>query len=266
VFRRTALIATILFWLAAFLPATAGAVQQVKLTAGFSPNRLGASTTVRFGFSIASTTTRVPSAVTDVQLELPAGMGLGTTDLGEATCDPAMLFADGPDGCSPNSRMGYGNATVEIPTEFDPAKISAYVTVYMAVPHEEHTTLLLYTETRSPVYSQFVFPSELLQTGGIYGAELHTSLPLIASWPEGPPIAIVHMETTLGPSHLTYYTRRHGKVVAYKPEGMAVPDRCPRGGFPFRASYRFGDGSTAAATTRVPCSLRRAARATLRHR
>ncbi len=265
-FRRTVLIATIPFWLAAFLPAAARAGQKVKLTAGFSPNRPGASTTVSFGFDITSTTSRLPSALTDVQLELPAGMGLGTTDLGEETCNPAMLFADGPDGCSPNSRMGYGDAAVEVPNEFGPARFSANVTVYMAVPHEEHTTLLLYAETRYPVYSQFVFPSELLQTGGLYGAKLHTSLPLIASWPEGPPIAIVHMETTLGPSHLTYYARRHGKVVSYKPEGMAVPDRCPRGGFPFSARYRFGDGSTTAATTRVPCSPRRAARATPRHR
>lgn len=256
---RRAITTALTLALAAVLPAQAAAIEKVKLNASFSPDRLGASTTVHFGFTIKSSTSRVPPAVTDVQLFLPAGMGLGNTDLGEATCNPELLLTLGPAaGCSPNSRMGLGTATVEIPTEFDPAQISAYVTVYMTVPHEEHTTLLLYAETRTPVEAQFVFPTQLLPTTGAYGAEMHTEMPLIASWPEGPPASIIHMETSLGPSELTYYTRRHGKVVGYKPEGMAVPEHCPRGGFPFHADYRFSDGTTAEATTRIPCPPSRA--------
>lgn len=242
--------------LAAFLSAssTAKASQVVKLRASFSPDRLGASTTIRLGFNISSTAGATPSPVTDVQIELPAGMGLGTTDLGEATCNPARLLEFGPEGCSPNSRMGVGSAMVEIPIAFaESPKYHAFVTVYMGVPKEEHTTLLIYAETRTPVYGQYLFPSELLPTTGIYGAEIHTAMPLIPTWPEGPPAVIVHMETTLGPSHLTYFTRRHGKIVPYAPEGMAVPERCPRGGFPFRAIYHFDDGSTTSATTKVSC-------------
>jgi hypothetical protein len=251
--RRTLGIAAVMFLLAILAPSPAGASQRVKLKASFSPDRLGASTTIHFGFNITTTTGAVPSPVTDVQIDLPAGMGLGTTNLGEETCDPAMLLADGPAGCSPNSRMGFGNASVEIPVEIEHPKFYAFVTVYMGVPEKQHTTMLLYAETRTPVVGQFLFPSELLPTSGIYGAELHTAMPLIPTWPEGPPAVIVHMETTLGPSHLTYYAHRHGKLVPYTPEGMAVPERCPHGGFPFHAAYRFDDGSTAAATTSVPC-------------
>jgi hypothetical protein len=245
-------MATIIAVLGVILIPTASAEEHVALKAGFAPDQLGASTTIHLGFDVTSTTGGVPSPVTDVQLELPAGMGLGTTDLGEETCDPAMLFAIGGNGCPPNSQMGLGNASVEIPVAESP-RIYAFVTIYMGVPQDHHTTLLLFAETRTPVAGQFLFPSELLPTNGIYGAKIHTTMPLIPTWPDGPPAVIVHMETTLGPSHLTYYTHRHGRLVAYTPEGLAVPERCPLGGFPFHAIYHFYDGSIVSATTSVPC-------------
>src|ERR1700691_1305613 len=235
------------------IPSTASAKEHVVLKAGFAPDHLGASTTIHLGFDITSSTGGVPSPVTDVQLDLPAGMGLGITDLGEETCNPAMLFAVGFTGCSPNSQMGYGNARVEIPVAEARIKIHAFVRIYMGVPQDRHTTLLIYAETRSPVVGNFLFPSELLPTAGIYGAQIHTRMPLIPTWVDGPPAVIVHMETTLGPSHLTYYRRQRGKRVAYTPEGLAVPERCPRGGFRFRATYHFYDGSVVSPTTHVPC-------------
>lgn len=255
--RPTAVITTIICLLGVLTPTIARAAEQVKLKASFTPDRLGASTTIHFSFTIASTTGGVPSPVSDVQIDLPAGMGLGTTNLGEAICNPAKLMSVGPEGCSPNSKMGLGNASVEMLVGTQHLRFYAFVTVYMGIPRKQHTTMLIYAETRTPVAGQFLFPSELLPTTGIYGAELHAALPLIPTWPDGPPVAMVHMETTLGPSHLTYYTQRHGKLVPYTPEGMAVPERCPRGGFPFRAIYHFDDGSTTSATVRVPCPRRR---------
>ncbi len=251
--RRGAIILGILVLLGISIPGTAAASQKVRLKASFSPDHLGGSTTISLAFDIFSTTGGLPSPVTDVQIDLPAGMGLGTTDLGEETCDPSTLFELGPSGCSPNSRMGLGNAMVEIPVGNAP-KFHANVTVYMGKPVNHHTTMLIYAETVTPVYGQFVFPSELLPvTSGAYGAQLNTAMPLIPTWPGGPPAVIVHMETTLGPRHLTYYTRKHGKLVGYRPEGMAVPERCPRGGFAFRANYHFQDGTSTSATTSVPC-------------
>lgn len=249
--RLVVLLAVVLLGLV--VPGAAGASQIVTLNASFSPYRLGRSTTISLGFNVTSTTDSVPSPVIDVKIDLPAGMGLGTTDLGEETCNPEALLILGPNGCSPNSRMGLGNATVEVPTKTDPPTFDAGVIVYMGKPVEHHTTMLIYAETVTPVYGQYLFPSELLPATGAYGAQLNTAMPLIPTWPEGPPAAIVHLETTLGPSHLIYYTHRHGKLVSYRPEGMAVPEHCPRGGFPFRAIYHFQDGSSTSATTVVPC-------------
>lgn len=251
-FRSNVVIAVVV--LLAANPSTGDAAQQARLHARFSPDRRGASTTIHFGFDITSTTGGVPSPVTDVRVDLPAGMGLGVTDLGEETCTSIALATFGPSGCSPNSRMGLGNATVEIPVGSKRYKFYAGVTIYMSVPQREHTTFLISAEILTPIYGQWLFRSELLPSGSdAYGAELNTAMPLIGTWPQGPFAVITHMETTLGPSHLTYYTRRHGKRVAYSPEGMAVPEHCPRGGFPFRATYHFADNSTTTATTSIPC-------------
>ena len=50
-----------------------------------------------------------------------------------------------------------------------------------------------------------------------------------------------------------YYTHAHGTTVAFHPQGVSVPLRCPRGGFPFSASFTFLDGTSAEAKSTVPC-------------
>ena len=69
----------------------------------------------------------------------------------------------------------------------------------------------------------------------------------------GPVVSIVSVTSTIGPAHLTYYKRVHGKRVAFSPRGVSVPERCPHGGFRFAASFGFQDGSSTSATTTVPC-------------
>ena len=74
------------------LPATAGAAQTVTLHTSFSPDRLGASTTIGFGFQIASTSGGLPSPLTGLSLHLPPGIDYVTTTLGLSICQPASLL------------------------------------------------------------------------------------------------------------------------------------------------------------------------------
>jgi hypothetical protein len=60
------------------------------------------------------------------------------------------------------------------------------------------------------------------------------------------------MHLTLG-GHLTYYERVHGRTIAYHPAGIGLPRSCPRGGFPFGATFSFLDGQHASARTKVAC-------------
>jgi hypothetical protein len=95
--------------------APTGAAQTVRLTAGFSPERLGAGTTVSLGFQIAARGGEIPSPLTEVAVLYPAELGIGTSSLGLEACSPSQLQAEGLAGCPSNSLMGYGSALIEVP-------------------------------------------------------------------------------------------------------------------------------------------------------
>jgi hypothetical protein len=87
--------------------------------------------------------------------------------------------------------------------------------------------------------------------------QLVTNVPLVSSVPGGPDVSIVSIQSTIGPSHLTYYKHVHGRRVGFHPRGVSVPERCPHGGFPFAAQFAFQDGSQVAASTTVLCPARK---------
>src|ERR1700693_5891392 len=109
-FALVALVALI-----ALLPSRAVAAQTGVLHTSFSPDRLGASTTIGFGFDIAGPNGAPPSPLRSVSLRLPPGINYLTTTLGLAICTPTALLERGLAGCSPNSRLGFGSAYVEVP-------------------------------------------------------------------------------------------------------------------------------------------------------
>jgi hypothetical protein len=250
--RRTWALAAALTLLAC-VPSTALATQSVKLSAGFSPDRPGASTTISFGFQISAEHSQIPSPLTGIDLRYPADLGLGTSDLGLATCLPSSLQIFGPAGCPANSRMGYGSAFAEIP--IGPVLVGepASITLLAGPAQEGHLDFLVYALAEIPVYAQIIFSALLLPEPAPFGGRLHFDVPLVPSLPEAPDVAVVRLRTTLGSRGLTYYERVHGKTIAYRPNGILLPSSCPRGGFPFAANLSFQDGTHAHAATRVPC-------------
>jgi hypothetical protein len=235
------------------LPACAQAAQTVTLHTSFTPDRLGASTTIGFGFTIGSTTGGLPSPLTHVSLRMPKGMNYVTTTLGLAICKPEALVAKGLSGCSPNSRLGYGSAFVEVPFGQGSGREIPEIEALMGPPHDGNIVVLFYANGLAPVYAQIVFAGELLPGEGAFGGNLDTTIPQIPSVTNGPPVSIISVQSTIGPSHLTYYKHVHGKLVGYKPQGISLPLKCPHGGFPFSAQFTFLDGSQVIATHSVPC-------------
>jgi hypothetical protein len=239
------------------VPATAGAAQTVTLHTSFSPDKLGASTTIGFGFKIANVSGGLPAPLTGLSLHLPAGIDYVTTTLGLAICQPANLLARGLGGCSPNSRLGYGSAFVEVPFGQDSGYEIPEIQALMGPPHNGNIVVLFYANGQSPVYAQLVFQGELVSGSNVLGGNLNATIPLIPSVPDGPPVSIVSVQSTIGPSHLTYYTHSHGRKMAFHPKGVSVPLSCPRGGFQFSANFSFADGTSAVANSVVPCPPRR---------
>ena len=239
------------------LPATAGAAQTVTLHTSFSPNKLGASTTIGFGFQIANSNGGLPSPLTGLSLHLPAGIDYVTTTLGLAICQPANLLASGLSGCPPNSRLGFGTARVEVPFGQGSGHEIPDIQALMGPPHDGNIVVLFYANGQEPVFAQIIFQGELVSGSENLGGSLNAAIPLIPSVTNGPPVSIISTQATIGPSHLIYYTHAHGRTVAFHPRGVSEPLRCPRSGFTFSANFTFLDGTSAVAKSIVPCPPRR---------
>jgi hypothetical protein len=236
-----------------WLPSGAGAVPSVTLTAALSPERLGHSTTLHFGFQIAAPEGAVPAPLTRLDVRYPPGFGVAASDLGVETCTAAILEAGGPRSCPADSLIGYGSVLAEVPFGAEVVREPAIVTLVRAPAQSGHTRILFYAEGTNPVSAAIVFSAQLWNASRPFGGEIRIAVPLVPSLPEDPDVAVVRVLSTIGPAHLTYYERLHGRRVAYTPRGIVLPRRCPTGGFPFAATFGFLDGSRATAETRVPC-------------
>lgn len=146
-----------------------------------------------------------------------------------------------PGACWPRSR------SAQVITEH------ATLAVIRAPTQGGHVSMMFYAAGISPVDAQIVFPGQLLPAQAPFGGLLHIDVPLVPSLPEAPDVAVAEIHATLGPQHLTYYHHVRGRYVAYNPQGILLPNRCPRGGFPFAAELGFLDGTSTSAQAVVPC-------------
>jgi hypothetical protein len=228
---------------------SASAAQTARLSAKFTPERLGAQTSMSIGFQILASTS-IPSPLTGVQLRYPANLGLATSGLGTATCEPATLELSGPAGCPRNSIMGSGEASARFRIGPEVFTENASLGVVAGPPQQGLLQLLVSATGISPVATRIVMASVL------HPGEIALAVPLVPSLPEGEDVSVVAVHATLG-GDLTYLERSHGRQVSYRPKGIALPRRCPRGGFPFSARFTFLDATQARARATVRCPARR---------
>jgi hypothetical protein len=218
------------------------------MRAAFTPERLGAATTVSVAFQIVSGG-GAPAALTGVEIAYPRNLGFATSGLGLAACSPIELEVEGPAACPANSHMGYGSALVEIPIGPELVQEAVRLALFAGPSPDGYLHLLVSATGESPVIALVVLSGEL------FPGHLSIVVPPIPSLPEAPYVALVEMHLTLG-GHLTYYEDVRGRSVAYHPAGVGLPSRCPRGGFPFAATFAFLDGSASRARTAVLCPRR----------
>ena len=256
---RTALVAALLGAICVcctWLTMPARSAPTVRLSAALTPERLGAGTTIHFGFTITNEASRAPVPVRQIDLLYPANLGIATSGLGLSTCSAVTLEIQGPPGCPSNSVIGYGSGLVEVPFGPETLQETTRTTTFMAPVQNGRLGLLFYADGESPVSAQLVFPGLVLPAAVPFGGDLNATLPLVPSVPEAPDASLVHLTTTLGPSHITYYEYRKGRTIPYHPRGILLPRACPNGGFRFAARFAFNDGSSASAHTAVGCPHR----------
>jgi hypothetical protein len=192
-------------------------------------------------------------------MHYPSSLGFGVSGLGTATCSEATLHVRGPAGCPANSLMGRGSVVVAIPIGPEAVEEDATVAILRA-PQEGGIVMFFYTEGIEPVYAAVIFTGVLSEGTAPGNEKILVSVPLVQGLPAGPDVAVVGLRATFGPLGLTYYERVRGEFVPYRPRGILLPRRCPRGGFRFSADFAFLDGSHSTARTKVACPASTVAR------
>ncbi len=245
--------------LAAVAEADAGGAggPSATLSAAFRPEHLGAPTTVSFAVSIDPQAGSGPIPLSAVTVSYPSDLGLATSGLGLAACEATVLELEGPEACPPDSEMGVGSALVEVPFGSDIVKETVALAIYAAASRDGYVHMSILAQGSEPVIASSVLAAVL------HPGELLISIPPIASLPGAPYVALVSMHASLGGA-LTYYERVGGRTVAYHPQGIGLPDSCPRGGWKLSASFSFIDGQSSNASTAVPCPHARAASTTVK--
>jgi hypothetical protein len=229
-------------------PTAAHAAQSAKLQVSLSPKRPGASTTLGFGFQIEAPEGAFPAALTQLDVRLPAGMGVDTAGL--ATCSEAKL-EHGSRSCSPGARVGTGRVKVQLLLGTVTRLEIAALTVFNGPREGGHTTLVFDAIGKLPIATQFVFTGVIVP--GSQGDSIEATIPLIPVLPNTPDGAILEMTATLGTRSQTYFRTVGGRRVRFAPKGATLPASCPAGGWPFSATFGFDDGSTASAAAAVGC-------------
>jgi hypothetical protein len=237
-------------------PATARAAaarERVALNVSFTPDRLGSYVSIATSIQVADAVGASPSPVTSFELYLPAGAEIGSSSLGLAICSAAVLSSTGPEGCPQNAQIGTGSAMVTVPFGPELVQERANIVAVMGPPVHEQVVTLLYAEARTPILAQLILPGLLLPDSGAFGERLTSTVPVTATLPGADDAAMTALKLDIDPPGLLYEKVAHEHTVSYHPQGVAIPARCPRGGFPFRAVLHFQNGDTVTSRRTVPC-------------
>ncbi len=226
----------------------ASAQQSATLHVSLKPERLGASTTVSFGFRIAAAAGALPAALTQLDVRLAPGIGVDTRGL--PSCAAGSL-AQGPRGCPSGALVGSGRVQVQVPLGNVVRPESAALSVFNGARRDGHTTLVFYAAGRVPIATQLVFTGVIVPAA--LGQQIEASIPLIPTLPDTPDAAIVEMSASIGTRGRSYDRTVAGRRVRFTPAGATLPAHCPAAGLAFSAEFHFDDGSTASAATTVGC-------------
>jgi hypothetical protein len=256
--RRAAIAALIA--LGAIWPSGALAARgdPVHLAVAFDRGaRLGAPTALQAVLRID--TRRARSPMIAARLLYPESLGILTSGLGLASCrrpagEFAQIILDDPLRCPPNAVLGYGTAIADVRLA-DGQSIPEYAAVTVLAGPLAHGALRLiaYVEGQHPFGARLLYGGALASGVAPFGGALAVDMPAIPSLEGFATILLVEMRLSIGSRAIRYYERTRRGRTAYHPDGVLLPDRCPRHGFPFRLRLSFQDGSHATAAATVPC-------------
>ena len=233
----------------------------IRVVAAFDRDAsLGSSTAV--DVTLRLDPRRLTSApLTEIRFAYPRSLGIVTSGLGLAACtrpeaDFAKVLITGPrlGGCPPNAVMGMGTARALVRLT-DGQEIVEYATVTLLSGPLEHGRLglVVYVDGLRPFGAKLAFAGDVRGARGPYGGELTVRMPVIPGLEHLATVSLMEMRIAIGSPAIRYYERRGGRRVAYRPDGVQLPNACPAHGFRFRARVGFADGSRLGASSVAVC-------------
>jgi hypothetical protein len=199
--------------------------------------------------------------LTEVRLAYPRSLGIVSSGLGLAPCvrspeDFARVLLDAPGlaGCPVNAVMGIGTAFALVRlTDGQVIPEYATVTLLSGALEQGRLGLVVFVDGQRPFGAKLAFAGAVRGAKAPYGGTLSVSMPQVPGIEDLATISLVELRVVIGAHAIQYRERRRGRTVAYHPDGVQLPGRCPAGGFRFKAQVGFSDGTRRTATSVTPC-------------
>jgi hypothetical protein len=201
---------------------------------------LGAGTDVEVHVTISGTEYGgFPSPLTGMAFYAPAGVKV--IPKGFIDCGQSALETDGAAGCPNNSSAGPTGEGLGV-VSFGGDRVNEKVTIQdFFAPNGG---LTFYVEGRTPAYFQVLEKAQWTTASAPYGPKLLIEVPLVETVPGADDASILSFKVKVGAAY-----RKSGKTVSY----LTLPKKCPRGGAPLKAEFKFMSGETVTVADKQPC-------------
>lgn len=257
--RGVAVSSALLLTALAAAPVATAAAPPASLSARFEAGaKLGRASALNLTLRVASRPI-VKAPLARLRLEFPASLGVATSGLGLVPCvrsasdfESVLIDGLGLAGCSPNAVMGVGTARADIRVGTLTVPEEAGIAMLSGPTVGSQTGLVFYVTGWRPFGALIALQGRLEDARAPFGGAISLDVPSIPNDYDAD-FALRRISFEIGGSQLRYRERRGGRTVTYRPEGIGLPDRCPAGGFRFRARLAFADGMRTTASTTIPC-------------
>jgi hypothetical protein len=241
------------------VPVAAAAVPPARLNARFEPGaRLGRTSALSLSLRVAPRPI-VTAPLARLRLEFPASLGVATSGLGIVPCvrppsdfEAVLIDGLGLAGCSPNAVMGVGTARADIRIGTLTVPEEAGIAMLSGPTVGNRTGLVFYVTGWRPFGALIALQGRIDDAPAPFGGAIALEVPSIPNDFDAD-FALRRISFEIGGAELRYRERRGGRTVSYRPEGIGLPERCPAGGFRFRARLTFADGMRTTATETIRC-------------
>jgi hypothetical protein len=221
----------------------ARATTAATLHSSLQPDRLGASAALTLMFGFSGGEEGVPAPLRGMSVRLPAGLRIDLR--GVVMCAKSRLQRRGLAACPSGSVIGRGHALLQVHAGSQTVPEESAISVVRGPNRGADPTFEIFAHGETPLDQTTISTVIMKPDAAPYGSRLLVAVPPIPTLMLEPDASFSSMLLRIG--------RAAGGPRAHAAGAVLVPHSCPTTGFPVSAAFTFADGSTANASSRIPC-------------